>query len=153
MTFRYSTILVAVDGSDEAKRAFRKAVLLSKDHGAKLILVHIFEPRSTAVVGPAGPHNQTTFPEAEQYAIGMLDEYKELAEKEGASNVTVVLDYGSPKVKIAKDVAQKHNVDLIVTGATGLNAVERFLIGSVSQHITRHASCDVLIVRSETEVK
>ena len=34
-------------------------------------------------------------------------------------------------------------------GATGLNAVERFLIGSVSEHITRHARCDVLVVRSE----
>ncbi|WP_147804732.1 universal stress protein [Alkalicoccus halolimnae] len=150
MTVRYNTILVAVDGSDEAKRAFRKAVLLSKDHDAKLLLVHIVDTRSAAAVGH---YNQTIFSEAEQNAMGMMNEYKELAEKEGVSDVTVVLDYGSPKVKIARDVAQKHNVDLIVTGATGLNAVERFLIGSVSQHITRNAACDVLIVRTETEVK
>ena len=36
-------------------------------------------------------------------------------------------------------------------GATGLNAVERFLIGSVSEHIIRYAKCDVLVVRGDEE--
>ena len=44
-----------------------------------------------------------------------------------------VVDYGSPKVQIPKDIAKKHEIDLIMCGATGLNAVERFLIGSVSE--------------------
>ena len=34
-------------------------------------------------------------------------------------------------------------------GASGLNAVERFMIGSVSEAIVRHAPCDVLVVRTE----
>jgi len=148
LSIRYNTILVAVDGSDEAKRAFRKAALMAKDHEAKLLLTHIVDTRTFASVEH---YDRTIFSEAEQYAKDMLNEYKGLAEKEGVTDVTLVLDYGSPKVKIAKDVAKKHNVDLIVTGATGLNAVERFLIGSVSEHITRHAACDVLIVRTETE--
>jgi len=36
---------------------------------------------------------------------------------------------------------------LIIVGATGLNAVERFLIGSVSESVARYSKCDVLIVR------
>ncbi|MFC4737551.1 universal stress protein [Bacillus daqingensis] len=146
MSVRYSNILVAVDGSDEAKRAFRKAALLAKDHDAKLLLAHIVDTRTFASVEH---YDRTIFSEAEQYAKDMLNEYKKLAEDQGLTDVTLILDYGSPKVKIAKDVAKKHEVDLIVTGATGLNAVERFLIGSVSEHITRHAKCDVLIVRTE----
>ncbi|HHQ0107144.1 TPA: universal stress protein, partial [Listeria monocytogenes] len=39
--------------------------------------------------------------------------------------------------------------DLIMCGATGLNAVERLLIGSVSEYIIRHSPCDVLVVRNE----
>jgi len=50
-------------------------------------------------------------------------------------------------MKIAKDVANKFEADLIICGATGLNAVERFLIGSVSENIVRQSSCDVLVVR------
>ncbi|QKS72052.1 universal stress protein [Paenalkalicoccus suaedae] len=148
MPVRYKTILVAVDGSQEAKRAFKKAVLLALDHDATLLLTHIVDTRTFASVEH---YDRTIFTEAEMYAKKMLAEYKDLAKEKGLSNVSMVIDYGSPKVKIAKDVAVKHNVDLIVTGATGLNAVERFLIGSVSEHITRYAKCDVLIVRSECE--
>lgn len=146
MTIRYNNILVAVDGSKEAKRAFRKAALLAKDHDAKLLLTHVVDTRTFASVEH---YDRTIFSEAENYAREMLEEYKEQALEEGLTDVTLILDYGSPKVKIAKDVARKYEVDLIVTGATGLNAVERFLIGSVSEHITRHAACDVLIVRSD----
>ena len=32
---------------------------------------------------------------------------------------------------------------------SGLNAVERFIVGSVSEAIVRHAPCDVLVVRTE----
>ncbi|WP_280769916.1 universal stress protein [Salipaludibacillus daqingensis] len=146
MPVKYNTILVAVDGSDEAKRAFRKAASLAKDHEAKLLLTHIVDTRTFASVEH---YDRTIFSEAEKYAREMLEEYKQLALADGLTDVTLILDYGSPKVKIAKDVAKKYEVDLIVTGATGLNAVERFLIGSVSEHITRHARCDVLIVRTE----
>ena len=31
-------------------------------------------------------------------------------------------------------------------GTSGLNAVERFIVGSVSEAIVRHAPCDVLVV-------
>ena len=44
--------------------------------------------------------------------------------------------------------SKKIQADLIICGATGLNAVERFLIGSVSENIVRSAKCDVLVIRT-----
>ena len=38
-------------------------------------------------------------------------------------------------------------------GATGLNAVERLFIGSVSESVIRNASCDVLVVRTDLDNK
>ena len=38
-------------------------------------------------------------------------------------------------------------------GATGLNALERFFMGSVSSYVIREASCDVLVVRKNSENK
>ena len=55
------------------------------------------------------------------------------------------------EIKIPKEIAKNNNCDLIICGATGMSAVERFLMGSVSEHITRYAPCDVLIVRKERE--
>jgi nucleotide-binding universal stress UspA family protein len=36
-------------------------------------------------------------------------------------------------------------------GATGLNAVERLFIGSVSESVIRNATCDVLVVRTNLD--
>ncbi|MBU9721126.1 MULTISPECIES: universal stress protein [Bacillaceae] len=146
MSVHYKTILVAVDGSDEARRALKRAIMLATEHGAKLLIVHVVDTRTF----PSVEHyDRMIFTEAEKYAEELLTEYKEQAIDEGVTDVTMIIDYGSPKVKIIKDVAKTHVVDLIVTGATGLNAVERFLIGSVSEYIARHARCDVLIVRKD----
>src|SRR5689334_20765602 len=88
---------------------------------------------------------------ADKLATELLENYQSLARKAGIDNVSYEIEFGNPKIRIPKDLAKKHNIDLIVCGATGMNAVERFLIGSVSEHITRYAKCDVLVVRTEKE--
>lgn len=65
------------------------------------------------------------------------------------ANVNIIVEYGSPKTMISKDLANKVEADLIICGATGLNAMERFLIGSVSEYIVRSSTCDVLVVRTD----
>ena len=65
------------------------------------------------------------------------------------TNVETRLEFGPPKLLIPKNLANELDVDLIMCGASGLNAVERFMIGSVSEAIVRHAPCDVLVVRTE----
>lgn len=144
MGYKYAKILVAVDGSKEAKIALQKAVEIAKEDNAKLFIAHIVDTRSFATVEQ---YDRAIVTRAEEYANDMLSEYKREAEKSGIEVVTV-LDFGSPKVRISKHIADKYEVDLIVTGATGLNAVERLLIGSVSEYIARSAKCDVLIVRN-----
>lgn len=44
-------------------------------------------------------------------------------------------------------VAKQHKADLIVSGAKGLGAIGRVLLGSVSTRVVQHASCSVLVVR------
>jgi nucleotide-binding universal stress UspA family protein len=53
---------------------------------------------------------------------------------------------GKPADEIL-DVAQQRKADLIVTGAKGLGAIGRFLLGSVSTRVVQHATCSVLVVR------
>jgi nucleotide-binding universal stress UspA family protein len=57
---------------------------------------------------------------------------------------------GNPAAEIMK-VASKHHADLIVMGAQGLGAIDRFLIGSVSTRVMQHANCSVLVVRSQSK--
>ncbi|XJS10514.1 universal stress protein [Aerococcaceae bacterium WGS1372] len=51
------------------------------------------------------------------------------------------------KEMIAEEVPRRENIDLIILGAKGMSALERFFMGSVSENVIRHAACDVLVVR------
>lgn len=150
MSLNYKNILIAIDGSKEAERAFKKALAIAKINDAKLWITHVIDTRSYATVEA---YDRTVAERAEEFANDLLESHKKEANEAGLTNVEVILEYGSPKVRIAKDIAPKHNVDLIVCGATGLNAVERFFMGSVSEHITRYAKCNVLVVRSEVDAE
>ena len=55
--------------------------------------------------------------------------------------------FGNPKKIIAQEFPNDHNDDLIVIGATGLTAVERLVVGSVTNYVVRVAKPDVLIVK------
>ena len=148
MALYYKNILVAVDGSKQAAWAFKKAIEIAKRNDASLVMTHIIDLRTFATVEA---YDRTISERATQFATELMESYKQQALEAGIKDVEYDIDYGSPKVKIAKDVAKKYNADLIICGATGMNAVERFFIGSVSEHITRYASCDVLVVRTDNE--
>ncbi|MFC4388222.1 universal stress protein [Gracilibacillus marinus] len=147
MAFEYHRILVAVDGSEASELAFKKAVDIVKRNHAKMFLVHVIDTRTITTVAPE-VYDQTLASRSESYAQSILNDYKEKAHKSGVLDIVTHVEVGSPKIKIPKDLAKKYEADLIICGATGMNAVERFLIGSVSESITRYAKCDVLVVRS-----
>ncbi|MBP3040376.1 universal stress protein [Bacillaceae bacterium Marseille-Q3522] len=146
MALTYHNILVAVDGSQEAEWAFKKAIDIAKRNDAALILAHVIDTRTFATVEA---YDRTVSEKAYKFSAEILEKYKQEAALAGIKEVKTELEYGSPRARIPKDIAKKYQADLIVCGATGLNAVERFIIGSVSESITRYAPCDVLVVRTE----
>lgn len=146
MTLKYQQILVAVDGSKEAEWAFKKSVGIATRNNATLNLVNIIDTRSFAAIEA---YDRSIADRAQKFAEDLLADYKKEAVAAGVEKVNIVVDYGSPKTMISRDLAAKVHADLIICGATGLNAVERFLIGSVSEHIVRSAKCDVLVVRTD----
>ncbi|MGM9949593.1 MAG: universal stress protein [Lysinibacillus sp.] len=146
MANHYKSIVVAVDGSKEAEYAFRKSIDIAKrNEGSTLNLVHVIDTRSFAAIEA---YDRSIAERSQQHAEELLNGYKEQAAAEGLENVKVIIEYGSPKNIITRDLSKLVDADLIVCGATGLNAVERFLIGSVSEAIVRSAKCDVLVIRT-----
>lgn len=150
MVLTYKNILVALDGSKEAEWAFKKSIEMAKRNNAKLILVHIVDTRTFATLEA---YDVSFAERADRFAGELMESYKLQAEEAGILNVTIDIDYGSPKLKIPKEIAKNYHADLIICGATGLNMVERFLIGSVSESITRYAPCDVLVVRTRKDLE
>ncbi|MBM7599760.1 nucleotide-binding universal stress UspA family protein [Virgibacillus halotolerans] len=143
MANHYKNILVAVDGSKEAEYAFRKSIDVAKrNEGSIINIVNVIDTRSFEA------YDRSIFGRAQKRSEELLNNYKAKAEADGVENVEMRIEYGSPKSMITKDLANIVEADLIICGATGINAVERFLIGSVSEAIVRSAKCDVLVIRT-----
>ena len=148
MFHEYEKILVPIDGSKEAKLAFNKAIEVAKRNHAKIVLTHIIDTRSLQT--PTGFEGNFT-DEIRKQAENLFLEYTNYAKERDFYDIDSVLEYGSPKVIISKQLPKDYGIDLIMMGATGLNAVERLFIGSVSEYVIRNASCDVLVVRTDLE--
>lgn len=147
MGLTYKNIIVAIDGSDEADWAFKKAIEVTKRNKAALHILHIYELR-------AYPSDAASIKErAEKFGNQLLGEYLQKAKDAGLENVSTVLEFGSPKVDVSKKAEKKIKADLIICGKTGLNSVEHMFIGSVSENIVRSAHCDVLVVKTQKDTE
>ncbi|MBF0701653.1 universal stress protein [Ligilactobacillus murinus] len=152
MLQRYKNILVPVDGSHESELAFKKAVAVAKRNGddTNLYLVHVVDTRAFQNISS---FDTAMVEQVTETAKKTMDGYANQAKEQGLKNISYSVEYGAPKAVIAKDLPEEKNIDLIMIGATGLNAVERLLIGSVTEYVTRTADCDVLVVRTDLENK
>lgn len=144
----YNRILVAIDGSEGSDRAFRKAVEVAKRNEAYLLIAHVVDTRAFQ---PYEAFDKSFSSTVRAEAEKTLNDCKEYANEQGVKQVETIIEFGSPKIILTKELPIDHQIDLIMVGATGLNSVERFLIGSVSESVIRKAPCDVLVVRSDMD--
>ena len=130
-------ILVAVDGSKHSEKAVEYSVQLAKKYRLDLALLHVDDDNVIRVGGPQSLN-----------LIGTTGEYvlENASKKVLGIPFSKVLKHGNPSETIIK-IAHKGKIDLIVVGSRGQGAVKRFLLGSVSDEISKNARSSVLIVR------
>jgi nucleotide-binding universal stress UspA family protein len=144
-------ILVATDGSEEAKLALSTAADLAKSTNSELHIAYVFP---TAVQRPF-PNPITARPaevleheleEAMNQAQSFLDREVGQVKGEGVEVADTHLTRGRPDTELVH-LSEEIDAGLIVMGSRGLHGVRRALIGSVSDSVVRHAHCPVLVVR------
>lgn len=142
----YKNIIIAMDGSENAKKALDRAVVVAKMNKSKLYIVNIIDTRTWANIEA---HNAETLQqEAEVFSQSLMDSYNE-AELADIEDVNIIVEAGSPRTMITHEISRRVNADLIICGASGLSKTARFLLGSVSENIVRTAECDVLVIRHQ----
>jgi len=145
----FGSIVVGTDGSGTATQAVREAVDMAKATGSTLELVSAYTPVSEARLRA----ERRDAPEDVQWAINpkqevevSLSDAAELARAAGVQVNTHARE-GDPADAIL-DVAEELNAGLVIVGNKGMTGAKRFLLGSVPDKISHHASCSVLIVRT-----
>ena len=154
-------ILVAIDIADTDKNTFNAALSLAKTIGAKLMLLNIIAPNKTNYPNPfiysgyeyglADESLVTIYQEQwRKFKQRGLETLKSLAEEAHAAGVEAeyIQDFGNPGQTIC-DRAQLWSADLILIGSRGLTGVKEMFLGSVSNYVTHHAPCSVLLMREK----
>lgn len=143
----YERIVVGTDGSEQALDAVRAAGKLAELCGLSKIHVvaacHSYSPQEMARIRAELPA------EFHDVVSPHLDAQDHLNQANSVLAAAISVEpherTGDPADAIL-GVAELINADLIVVGARGLGAIERFIRGSVSTRIAHHSPCDVLIV-------
>ena len=140
------TILLATDGSTASQSASEEAIDLAVQVEARLLVVSVLGSSSRPSEAAADPGRQADSRDSlTTKAQGLVQRAKA-----AGANATFLVWEGEPGEAIVA-AAESENADLIVVGSHGRSGVSRFLIGSVSDFVVRHAHCPVMVVRGRPE--
>jgi nucleotide-binding universal stress UspA family protein len=139
-------IVVGVDGSASAKAALRWAMRQAESTGSSVEAVIAWEyPPAIGGFG-FGP------------LPAMMLNFDEIAAKTLADSIAEVVD-PQTTVQLSTAVIEGHpasvlltaaeGADLLVVGSRGHGGFAGALLGSVGQHCAHHASCPLVIIRSQ----
>jgi nucleotide-binding universal stress UspA family protein len=145
----FERIVVGTDGSETAAEAVRQAIELAKLSGARLDLVSAFEPVTQARLR----EEAQAVPGDIAYGVGPREDVNTILEtaagaaKQAGVEAQIHPREGDPADAIL-DVAEEIGASLIVVGNKGMTGARRFLLGSVPNKISHHATTGVYIVRT-----
>lgn len=142
------TILHPTDFSAPSDYAFRLACSLARDHGARLLVLHVFERQALAYPGVMTPPPPP--PASAEQRDAALEQLHRIKPRDAAIAVEHLLAEGIPATAILQ-VAQERHCDLIVMGTHGRTGLSRLLIGSVAEQVVRNATCPVLTIKTPHE--
>ena len=135
-------VVVGVDGSEPSEAALRWALDEGAAHKAVVQVVHAWE--TPVIYGPVGGVSGSEMGGIESGAHRLVDDMIErLGEKAASVEVERTVVPGGPASSLL-DAAE--GADLVVVGRRGLGGFGRLLLGSVSEHVARHAPCPVVVV-------
>lgn len=139
----YSRILVGVDGSECAKKAFNSALALAKEFGARLYVVCVVQ--TAPVIGLHREQLGSLEKIIERQAKVILAECATRADMKGVRAETV-LAKGHP-AQIILYTAKAEGADLIIVGSRGLGGMKEMLLGSVSSAVVHNSKVPVMVVK------
>ena len=142
-------ILLPVDDSPYSQEAVRSLVAEFQTRRTEVQVLHVIEPVKAYLTAGMVPEividNAQIEAERLKQSTALVASIAQKLRNAGFAT-TEAVERGDPK-SVILDHAEKWPADLIILGSHGLKGMSRFLMGSVSDAVARHAACSVQIVR------
>jgi nucleotide-binding universal stress UspA family protein len=139
---RVKSVLIATDFSDASDKALRHALAIARHYAAKLYIVHVVSPVGFTLVGPEAVNLATEIVSRDAC------ELENRLVQSGALNGVpheVIIRQGKVWDEL-DNIIDQEQIELVVIGTHARRGLGKLLLGSVAEHIFRHASCLVLTV-------
>ncbi|MGD8866889.1 MAG: universal stress protein [Gemmatimonadales bacterium] len=142
-------VLAATDGTNHGNRAVVTGVGLANRAGADVDIVTVVSETMPPIVTPVSGWAPGWSPES-LTALEQINRQsaERQAREAGAADAPVHVRRGRP-ASLISETAREVDADVIVLGAHHQAAVERFLLGSTAEKVTRMADSPILVATEE----
>ena len=139
----FHQILIAHDGSDNARKAFDAAVQLAARLGAHLRMICVEEeiPRHAEVIDELREEKDR----ADSYFGQLAEQCRTRAAIDSVDIATVIVP--GHAVKVIADFVRENAIDLLVIGFTGHSRIYEHIWGGTAHNLTGTVRCNVLVVK------
>lgn len=144
-------VLIAIDGSEYSEAAVTEAATRVWPTNSEIRLITAC-PLSPAPMGEIWALPPDYFEKLDRvtrehaWAVQDAAKLKLTRSLDPSIKITGNIFTGAPRLVILEE-AERWKADLIIVGSHGYGALQRFLLGSVSQAVVSHAKCSVEVVR------
>ncbi len=147
-------ILLCADGSDHSTHALVSGLALVGDAGPFVVVTVVHEPDPMLVTGTGiagGVMSSEAFDEQIRANRREGEEVTAAAVAHlGLEGATTQVLMGDPGAQIC-ELAEAVSARAVIIGSRGRGGLKRALLGSVSDHVVRHAPCPVVITGPEAD--
>jgi len=138
---RLNSVLVAYDFGETSQKALVYGQNLTRSFGGRLHVLHVADVIATTASQFYPDHPGDPEMRAEALAL------KHLRALVPAGGATLAVRISASPANAIVEYARSIHADVIVVGTHGRDGVSRLLMGSIAEHVVRHAPCPVLVVR------
>lgn len=138
----FKKILLASDGSEHSLRAAEKAIEMANCTEGSIIEIVFVIDSERAKSDVLNNWNTADLGDKRKEQIKTVEQKV----KEAKVKYEIKILHGEPGPTIV-DYTNKNNMDVVVIGSRGLNALQELVLGSVSHKVAKRANCPVLIVK------
>lgn len=142
----FKKIVIATDGSENSVNAVKHAIEVARISEASLSAVYVLDTGAFASI-PVDMAMGNMYEILKKEGDDAVKKVEDLAQAVGIEIESFNVE-GHPAEEIIK-ISENVSADLIVMGTLGKSGLDRFLLGSVAEKVSRNSNMPVMVVRGE----
>lgn len=146
----FKHLLVPLDGSEFAENALAYATSLADNYQSKITLVQVLPPGKyewKAEMKAELPNAEDKIQRVEASSATLYLETKERELTASGYDVSGLIMPGKGVADAILKAAESEKADTIIMTTHGLKGIQRLMLGSVAERVSRHAPIPILLVR------